>query len=382
MHRASTRYTKRSSSTKARQGPGQHPDGLQVGEGGDLRRKILQRTYSIASRSTSNSPATTIPSGSFNKSKSPGLESYYMPAFLSPPRRSPSSMSPPPSPAHLPPPGSPFSSTLENHHRYSFYPSPKQALGIPASGPKDREDVDITDYYSESIRMRGLYTTQFGDLPNPSPPSLSPSGTSKREGTDSVKDLDFGLQILFARQLFGTNGVPGTQRGQDRNALSSTFGSTLGLSHVPSSDGDIGQGPPIHSESDRRRGASFDMSVGEGDAEANDNASIGSFDVGSGFPTIRTQREFADAFELPGNVAEERPPPFYNGDITNSSKLSLDSPYEADICDVELTSFTPRVGCGNTFMNITPPHVFDAFPPLRPPPCRIRTVSQLPTSVF
>lgn len=383
MHRASTRYPKHSSSTKARQGPGQFPDALQVGEGGDLRRKILQRTHSIASRSTSNSPTTTTSSGGMNKSRSSGLESYYMPAFLSSTRRPPSSLPPSPSQGNFPSPG-PFSAwPLENHHRYSFYSSPKQVPNSQAPGPKDREreDVDITDYYSESMRMRGLCATQFSDLPNPPSPSTPPSSAGKREDTDSVKDLDFGLQMLFARQLFGINGVPGARRGKDRNSLNSTFGSAGEQSHVHSGDGDIGEGLPIDSDSDRRRGVSFNMSMGEGDAGTNDSTSVDGFDIGSEFSTISTPRQFTDAVELSRNDSEDRSPAA-EGDITNSSNLILDSPFEADICDVELTSLTPRVGCEHTFMNFTPPHVFDAFPPMRPPTCRIRTVSQLPTSVF
>lgn len=382
MHRASTRYSKRSSSTKARQGPGQHPDGLQLGEGGDLRRKILQRTHSIASRSPSNSHAATTSPNNISKPRSPGLESYYMPAILSPPRRSSSSMPSSPSQGYFPSPGPLSPSTLENHHRYSFYSTPKQVSSSQVPGSKDREDVDITDYYSESIRMRGLYATQFADLPNP--PSTTPSSptTRKREGADSVKDLDFGLQMLLARQLFGTNGVPGVQRVQDRNALGSTLGSPLGLSHVLPPDGDIAEALPIDSDSDRQRGVSFNMNVGEEDAEANGYASINGFDMSSGFSATKAQRRSVDAVKLSGNVAEERIPPPDDGDITNSHRTTFDSSFEADICDVELTSLSPRVGCEHTFMNFTPPHVFDAFPPMRPPPCRIRTVSQLPTSVF
>jgi hypothetical protein len=307
MHRASTRYTKRSSPTKARQTSGQPPDGLQVGEGGDLRRKILQRTHSIASRSSSNSSATTTSSsGGTNKSRSPGLESY-MSAFLSPPRRSPSSMSSSPSSGHSPSHVPSSSSAFENYHRYSFYPSHKQVLSPPAPSSKDREDVDITDYYSESIRKRGLYATPFGDLPNPSPSPSPSSCTNKREETDSVKDLDFGLQILLVRQLLGTNGVPGVQHGQDRNAFNSTFGSAGGLSHA-TLDGDIGEGVPMDSDSDRRRGVRFDASVGERDAGASDNASFDSFDIGSGFSTTKVQRQPAGVVKLSRNVVEERSP--------------------------------------------------------------------------
>jgi hypothetical protein len=361
MHRASTRYTKRPSSTKTRPGPGQYPEALHTGEGGDLRRKILQRTHSIASRSVSNSSVTTNSPGSTTKPRSPGLESYYMSAFLSPPRRSPSSAPSSPSPGHFPSPVPPSSPGFENHRRYSFYPSPKQTLSTPAPGSKDREDVDITDYYSESIRLRGLYATPFGDLPSPSPSPLSSSNTSKREETDSVTDLDFGLQMLLVRQMFGTNGVPGIQRGQDRNALDHTFGSSLGLPQVPP-DGDLGEGLLITSDSVRRRGVSFTMGVEGRDAGAADNANI---DVYSEFSTTKGWSPSAD-----------------NGNFTDSSKLTLDSPHEADICDVELTPLSSRVGYENTFMNITPPHVFDAFSPILPPPCRIKTVSQLPTSVF
>lgn len=384
MHRASTRYTKRSSSNKTRQGPGQYPDALQVGEGGDLRRKILQRTHSIASRSPSNSSTTTTSSGSMSKSRSPGLESYYMPAFLSPPRCPPSNLPPSPSQGHFPSPGPLSSSPLQNHHRYSFYPSPKQAPNSPAQSSKDRdrEDVDITDYYSESIRMRGLCANPFGDLLNPPSPSPSPSSAGKREETDSVKDLDFGLQMLFARQLFGTNGVPAIQRDRDQNSLSPTFGSAGGRSHAHPGDGDIGEGLPIDSSSDRPRGVSFNMSVGEGDAGARGNASDDGFDISSAFSTPEIQRNPMDAVKLSRNVFEAWSPPADIGDFTKSSNLILDSPYEADICDVELTSLSPRVGCENTFMNFTPPHAFDAFTPIRPPPCRIRTVTQLPTSVF
>jgi hypothetical protein len=112
------------------------------------------------------------------------------------------------------------------------------------------------------------------------------------------------------------------------------------------------------------------MSRVEGNAGTNDNASVDGFDLGSGISTTTVQQQPTCSAKL---AADDR-------DITNS--FALDSPYEADICDVELTSLSPRVGCEHTFMNFTPPHVFDAFPPIRPPPCRIRTVSQLPTSVF
>ena len=373
MHRASTRYTKRSSSTKPKQGSGQYPDTLQVGEG-DLRRKILQRTHSIALRSASNSPTTTASSSSMNKSRSPGLESYYMPGFLSPPRRPPSLLPPSPSGGHSPFSGPLTSSALENHHQSPFYPSPKQASTSPAPASKEREDVDITDYYSESIRMRGLYATPFGDLQKS---SLSPSGTTICEETQSVKDLDFGLQMLLGRHLFGTNGIPVIHRGQDRNSLNATFG---GKSYVHPSDGDIGAGLPIDSDSDRQQGVNFSMSVG--DAGTNDNASVDGPDIESGFSTTHAQCLSSGAVKPSRNVAEERCPPADNRDITNPPWFALDSPHEADICDVELTSLSPRVGCDHTFMNFTPPHVFDAFPPIRPPPCRIRTVSQLPVSMF
>lgn len=197
-----------------------------------------------------------------------------------------------------------------------------------------------------------------------------------------MKDLDFGLQMLLARQLFGTNGVPGMQRGQDQNSLNSTFGSAGGRSHALPNDGDIGEGLPIDSDSDRRRGVRFNMSVEEANAGTNDNASVDGFDITSEFSTTRTQRQSMDAVNLSTNLMEEDSSPTDDGGITNVSKSILDSPYEADICDVELTSLSPRVGCEHTFMNFTPPHVFDAFPPNLPPPCRIRTVSQLPTSVF
>ena len=381
MHRASTRYTKRSSSTKARQSPGQLPDSLQVGEGGDLRRKILQRTHSIASRSTSNSSATTTSSGGTSKSRSPGLESY-MSAFLSPPRRSPSSMASSPSSGHSPSPLSSSSSAFENHRRHSFHSGPNQALSPPAPGSKDREDVDITDYYSESVRKRGLYATTFGDFPNSSS-SPPPSYTGNREDIDSMKDLDFGLQILLVRQMFGADGVPGVQCGQGRNALNSTFGSASGSSHVPL-DGDIGEGVPMDSESDRRRGTILNTSVGDIDAGASDYASV---DIGSGFSTtIKTQRHPVGAVKSSKNVREERSPLADrgpdNGETTNGVRSALDSPFEADICDVELTSLSPRVGYEHTFMNFTPPHAFDAFAPTQPPPCRIKTVSQLPTGMF
>ena len=378
MHRASTRYTNRSSSTKARQGPGQYPNTLQVGEGGDLRKKILQRTHSIASRSISKS--ATTPSGTKSKSTPPGLESYYTPALLSSPRRPPSPLTSPPARGHFPSPGPLSSSALENRYRYSFYPSPKQVSSLPIPPYKEREDVDITDYYSESTCIRGLYPTTFSDLPKSPPSSLSTPYNAKREGSNSVQDLDFGLQMLLAQQLFGTN--PVIQRGQDRNALNSTFGSAGAQSHGQSSDSDIGEGPPIDSDSDRRRSVSFNTSVKEGDAGTNDNTSVDSFDISSGLPTTRVQRPPTDAVKLCGNVTEEPSPLVDNGDITNSSKVSLDSPYEADICDVELTSLSPRVGCESTFMYFTPPRVFDPLPSIRSPPCRIKTVSQLPTSVF
>lgn len=381
MHRASTRYTKRSSSAKARQSSGQLPDGLQVGEGGDLRRKILQRTHSIASRSTSNSSATTASStGGTSRSRSPGLESYVS-AFLSPPRRSPSSKSASPSSGHPPSPAPSSTSAFENYHRYSFYLNPKQVLSPSALGSKDREDVDITDYYSESIRKRGLYASPFGDLSNPPSVPLSPSTcTGKREETNSMKDLDFGLQILLVRQLLGTNGVPGIQHGEDRNPLSPTFGSAAGPSHVLP-DGDIGEGVPMDSGPDRRRGVGFNTSIEERDAGASDNASVDGFDICSGLSTAKVQQQPVDAVKLYRNVVEERLPPADNGDIINGFKSTLDSLYEADICDVELTSLSPRVGHEHTFMNAMP-HAFDAFTPIRPPPCRFKTVSQLPTTVF
>lgn len=382
MHRASTRYSKRSSTTKARQGPVQYPDSLQVGEGGDLRRKILQRTHSIASRSIPNSATTTTPSGTRTKSTPSGLESYYMPALLSSPRRSPSSLPSSSSQGHFSSPGPLSSSALENHRRYSFYPSSKQVPNSPNPPFKEREDVDITDYYSESIRMRGLYATPFSDLPNPSPSSLSSPRASKREETHSVKDLDFGLQMLLARQWFGTNGVPGVQGGQDRNALKPTFGSAGSQSHVLPGDGDIGEGLPVDSDSDRQRGVSFNMSVGEWDAETNDNASVDGFDISSGLSPTGAQQRCTDAVKTCRKVAEGLSSPVDNGGTTISSMLILDPPYEADICDVELTSLSPRAGCEPTFMNFTPPHVFDAFLPIRPPPYRIKAVSQLPTSVF
>jgi len=367
MHRASTRYTKRSSPAKARQSPPQLSDGLQVGEGGDLRRKILQRTHSIASRSTSNSSATTnSSSGSTSKSRSPGLESY-MSAFLSPSRRPPSSKSTSPSPALSPSPAPSSTSAFENYHRYSFYPTPKQVLSSPAPASKDREDVDITDYYSESIRKRGLYASPFGDITNP--PTAPLPSSPKHEGTDSMKDLDFGLQILLVRQVLGTNGVPGVQRDQDRS------GPASGQSHV-FLDGDIGEGVPMDSDSDRRQGVSFITSVGERDAGASDHASVDGFDIGS------AQRQPEGAVK-PFKTLEEDPFfPADNGDITTGFKSTLDSPFEADICDIELTSLSPRVGYENTFMNIMPPHAFDAFAPVLPPPCRFKTVSRLPTSVF
>ena len=381
MHRASTRYTKRSSPTKSRQCPGQFSDSLQVGDGGDLRRKILQRTHSIASRSTSNSSATTTPSpGGTNKSRSPGLES--MTAFLTAPRRSPSPKSSSPSSGHSPSPVPSPLSAFENYHRHSLYPLPKQVLNSPAPGSKDREDVDITDYYSESIRKRGLYTIPFGDRPNPSSsPPPSSCCVDKLEGIDSMRDLDFGLQILWARQLLGTDGAQGIQRGQDRNTSNPAFGSALGPSHVPL-DGDIGEGVPMDSDSDRRRGVNDYTSMVDRDAGARDKASVDGLDVGSGFPTTK----FAGAVKPSGNVVDERSPladrNADDGDITNGARSILDSPYEADICDVELTSLSPQVGCEHTFTNITPPHDFNAFLPNRPPPCRFKTVSQLPISVF
>ena len=378
MHRASTRYSNRPSSTKARQGTGQYPDSLRVAEGGDLRRKILQRTHSIASRSIPNPAATTSPSGTRKKPTPPGIESYYMPTFLSP-KRSPSTLPPSPSQAHFPSPAPFSSSALQNHCRYSFQPSPKQVSSSPNPLPNEREDVDITDYYSESICMRGLCTAPFSDLPNSPPSSLPSPCTGKREETESVKDLDFGLQMLLARQRFGTNGVPSIQRGQDRNALNPTLGSAGAQSHVHPGDGDIGEGLPIDPDSDRGRGVSFNMGVGEGGAGTNDNASVDSFDISLGLPDTRTQRRPTDAFKFCSNVAEEPSPPIDNGDII-TSKLTSDPHYEADICDVELTSLSPRANCESTFTNFTPPHVFDAFLQIRP--CRIKTVSQLPTSVF
>lgn len=371
MHRTGTRYSKRPPSTKARQGTGQYPDSLQVGEGGDLRRKILQRTHSIASRSISHSSTSATP-GTITKSTPPRLESYYMPAFLSSPRRSPSSFPSSPSKRRFAPPGPLLSSALENHYRNSFYPSPKQVPGSQNPPTKEREDVDITDYYSESICMRGLYATPFSDLSSSPPSSLSSHCTGRREGVDSVKDLDFGLQMLLARE-FGTNRVPGIQRGQDRNALNPTFGSAGSQSHVHPGDGDIGEGISIDSDSDRRRGVSFNMGTGEGDAGT--NANVDDFDVSSGLSTTWPQRPPKDAIEHFRDFTEEPSPPVYNANATYSSMLTLDPPYEADICDVELTSLTPRAVCESTFMNFTPPHVFNAFLPIRPPPCRIKTVS-------
>ena len=242
--------------------------------------------------------------------------------------------------------------------------------------------MDITDYYSESIRKRGLYASPFGDLSNPSSlPLQSSPYTGKREETDSMKDLDFGLQILLVRQLLGVNGVPGIQRGQDRNTLNPTFGSASGPSHV-FLDGDIGEGVPMDPDSDRRRGVNFNAGVGERDAGASDNASVDGFDIGSGFSTTKVQRQPAGTVTPSKNVVEERSPLADNGDITNGFKSTLDSPYEADICDVELTSLSPRVGYEHTSMNITSSHAFDAFTPILPPPCRFKTVSKLPTSVF
>jgi len=241
--------------------------------------------------------------------------------------------------------------------------------------------VDITDYYSESIRKRGLYTTPFGDLPNPaSSPLQSSSYADKLEGIDSMRDLDFGLQILLTRQLLGTNGMQAIQRGQDRNVLNpAVFGSALGPSHVPL-DGDIGEGVPMESDSDRRRGVNYNTSVGARDAGASDTASVDGFDICSGFPTTQV------AGAVKPSAIEERSPladrNADDGDITNWAKSILDSPYEADICDVELTSLSPQVGCENAFTNITPPHDFNAFVPNRPPPCRFKTVSQLSISVF
>jgi len=242
--------------------------------------------------------------------------------------------------------------------------------------------VDITDYYSESVRKRGLCAPPFCDLSNPSSVPLSPpTCTGKYEGTDSMKDLDFGLQVLLVRQLFGTNGVPGIQHGEDRNRLSPTFGSASGPSHVLP-DGDIGQGVPMDSDSDRRRGVGFNTSMEERDAGASDSASVDGLDIASGLSTTRVQRQLADAVKLCRNVVEERLPPADNWEITNGFKSTLDSLYEADICDVELTSLSPRIGHEHTFMNTMPPHAFDAFAPIRPPPCRFKTVSQLPATVF
>jgi hypothetical protein len=138
----------------------------------------------------------------------------------------------------------------------------------------------------------------------------------------------------------------------------------------------------MDSDSDRRRNVSFDTSVGDRDAGARDNASVDGCDMGSGFSTTKV----VDAVKIPGNVVEERSPladrGADNGDFTIGAKQTLDSPCEADICDVELTSLSPQVGCGHTFMDFTPPHAFDAFALDRPPPCRIKTVSQLSISVF
>ena len=196
-----------------------------------------------------------------------------------------------------------------------------------------------------------------------------------------MMDLDFGLQILLARQLLGTTGVQGVQRGQDRNTLNPAFGSALGPSHVLL-DGDIGEGVPLESDSDRRRSASCNTSVGDRDAEARDNASVDSFDIGSGFPATKV----VGTVKPSRNAVEGRPPLVDrnadDGDITNRARSILDSPYEADICDVELTSLSPQVGYEHTFTNITPPHDSNAFVPNRPPPCRFKTVSQLPISMF
>jgi len=195
-----------------------------------------------------------------------------------------------------------------------------------------------------------------------------------------MMDLDFGLQILLAQQLLGTTGVQGIQRGQDRNTLNPAFGSALGPSHVPP-DGDIGEGVPLESDSDRRRSASCNTSVGDRDG-ARDNTSVDGFDIGSGFPAPKV----AGAVKPSRNAVGERPPLVDrnadDGDITNGARSILDSPYEADICDVELTSLSPQVGCEHSFTNFTPPHDSNASVPNRPPPCRFKTVSQLPISVF
>ena len=196
-----------------------------------------------------------------------------------------------------------------------------------------------------------------------------------------MMDLDFGLQILFARQLLGTNGVQGIQRGEDRNALNPAFGSALGPSHVPH-DGDIGEGVPLESDSDRRRSATCNTSMGDRDAGARDNASVDGLDIGSGFPATKA----AGAVKPSRDVVGERSPLVDRNaddlDITNGARSILDSPYEADICDVELTSLSPQVGCEHTFTNFTPPHDFNDFVSNRPPPCRFKTVSQLPISAF
>ena len=193
-----------------------------------------------------------------------------------------------------------------------------------------------------------------------------------------MTDLDFGLQLLLVRQLLGTNGVPGAQHGQDRAS-----GSAMGPSHALL-DGDIGEGSPMDSDSDRGRGVNFNTSVGGRDAGASDNTSVDGFDfdISSGFPITNVQRQPAGAIELSRNVAEERSSPVDNGYITNGAKAILDSPYEADICDVELTSLSPQVGCDHTFVNITSPHAFDPLVSKRPSSCRIRAVSQLHMNVF
>ena len=196
-----------------------------------------------------------------------------------------------------------------------------------------------------------------------------------------MMDLDFGLQILWARQLLGANGVQGIQRGQDRNTLNPAFGSALGPSHVLL-DGDIGEGVPLESDSDRRRSASCNASMGDRDAGARDNASVDGFDVGSGFHTTMAAGAINPSWDVVGEPSLLVDRNADGGDITNGARSILDSPYEADICDVELTSLSPQVGCEHTFTNITPPHDFNDFVPNRPPPCRFKTVSQLPISVF
>jgi len=76
-------------------------------------------------------------------------------------------------------------------------------------------------------------------------------------------------------------------------------------------------------------GVSFDMSVGERGAGANDNASDNGFDISPGLPTTKVQHRPAGAVKLSRNVVEEQSPLVNrgpdNGETTILFKSTLDS---------------------------------------------------------